>query len=194
MHAAGLHQQTLRSVCSLTRELIHHMGNPGRSHIKKLGYKSCTIPLGITAIPYDTPNFVVAKLILFHMVWLIFSFHNTHQRHAPICVPAITPLLVPLITRKSLLSLLSLIEYPERWHAKAMVQPILCLALDSSLFHELLYLFEDGCICYNAQHHTMVLIVLATMIWARLKRETHTSKDRIPLFNGNRLISILPGL
>lgn len=35
-------------------------------------------------------------------------------------------------------------------HAKAMVHPTLCLALDSSLFHELIYLFDRGYICYNA--------------------------------------------
>lgn len=84
-------------------------------------YKSCTILSGITAIPLlvDTPNIVVvAKHILFHMVWLIFSFHNTHQRRTPICVSAFTPPLVPLIVSfspsKSLL-LLPLIQYPDRW-------------------------------------------------------------------------------
>lgn len=117
-------------------------------------YKSCTILSGTTAIPLlvDTPNIVVlAKLILFHMVWLIFCFHNTHQRRAPICVPAFTPPLVPLIVSPSKSLLLRLIQYPDRWHAKAMVHPTLCLALDSSLFHELIYLFDHGCICYNAK-------------------------------------------
>lgn len=57
------------------------------------------ILLGITAITLllYNQNIVVAKVIFFILSDSSCPFHNTHQRHAPICVPAITPMLVPLI-------------------------------------------------------------------------------------------------